>query len=277
MQTPEKLILDICNPDLRENALMQLSKNTRRYGDMAPWLWYSTGTVTALIQEIISIYPYLSPHKLTPDQSTRVSNAIVLLQCIATHQDTRKLLVKANIPIYLYPFLNTTSRLRTFEFLRICSLGVIGALVKVDDTEVINFLLSTEIFPMCRHTMETGSELSKKVALFIIKSILLNKEGLKYACSTAKRFCAVTNVLGNMVGELVEQPSKEVIKLIIGCYLNLSRNPRACDALKSCFPQMLQDGTFTNYIHDDPNAQKQLEHLLLLVQGARVKQGGGGY
>lgn len=37
----------------------------------------------------------------------------------------------AHIPLYLYPFLNTTSKSRPFEYLRLTSLGVIGALVKV--------------------------------------------------------------------------------------------------------------------------------------------------
>lgn len=37
----------------------------------------------------------------------------------------------AQIPLYLYPFLNTVSRHRPFEYLRLTSLGVIGALVKV--------------------------------------------------------------------------------------------------------------------------------------------------
>ncbi|BAH92390.1 Os03g0784800, partial [Oryza sativa Japonica Group] len=37
----------------------------------------------------------------------------------------------AHIPLYLYPFLNTTSKTRPFEYLRLTSLGVIGALVKV--------------------------------------------------------------------------------------------------------------------------------------------------
>ncbi len=37
----------------------------------------------------------------------------------------------AHIPLYLYPFLNTVSRQRPFEYLRLTSLGVIGALVKV--------------------------------------------------------------------------------------------------------------------------------------------------
>jgi hypothetical protein len=39
---------------------------------------------------------------------------------------------------------------------------------------VINFLLSTEIIPLCLRTMETGSELSKTVATFIVQKILLD-------------------------------------------------------------------------------------------------------
>lgn len=40
-------------------------------------------------------------------------------------------LFAAHIPLYLYPFLNTTSKTKPFEYLRLTSLGVIGALVKV--------------------------------------------------------------------------------------------------------------------------------------------------
>jgi hypothetical protein len=46
--------------------------------------------------------------------------------------------------------------------------------VQVDDTDVINFLLSTEIIPLCLRTMEMGSELSKTVATFIVQKILLD-------------------------------------------------------------------------------------------------------
>lgn len=72
----------------------------------------------------------------------------------------------AHIPLYLYPFLNTGSKNRPFEYLRLTSLGVIGALVKLDDADVINFLLQTEIIPLCLRIMETGSELSKTVIIF---------------------------------------------------------------------------------------------------------------
>jgi len=37
----------------------------------------------------------------------------------------------AHIPLYLYPFLNTTNKSKPFENVRVTSLGVIGALVKV--------------------------------------------------------------------------------------------------------------------------------------------------
>ncbi|XP_028068293.1 uncharacterized protein LOC114270864 [Camellia sinensis] len=45
----------------------------------------------------------------------------------------------AHILLYLYPFLNTTSKSRPFEYLRLTSLGVIGALVKVLQYADINF------------------------------------------------------------------------------------------------------------------------------------------
>jgi len=45
---------------------------------------------------------------------------------------------------------------------------------QVDDTDVIAFLLSTEIIPLCLRTMEMGSELSKTVATFIVQKILLD-------------------------------------------------------------------------------------------------------
>jgi CCR4-NOT transcription complex subunit 9 len=56
--------------------------------------------------------------------------------------------------------------------------------VQVDDTDVINFLLSTEIIPLCLRTMEMGSELSKTVATFIVQKILLDDVSSWHACRT---------------------------------------------------------------------------------------------
>lgn len=189
---------------------MELSKRREIFPDLAPILWYSFGSMAALLQEIIIVYPMLSPPTLSLQASNRVCNALALLQCVASHPETKNKLMYgkfyflqyhmesisilnniAYIPLYLYPFLNTVSRVKQFEYLRLTSLGVIGALVKIDDSEVVNFLLQTEIMPLCLRIMETGSELSKTVATFIVQKILLDDTGLAYICATSERFYAV--------------------------------------------------------------------------------------
>ncbi|KAI4321966.1 hypothetical protein MLD38_035284 [Melastoma candidum] len=279
MASAEQLVLDLSNTELRENALLELSKKRELFQDLAPLLWNSFGTIAALLQEIVSIYPMLSPPTLNPAQSNRVCNALALLQCVASHPETRMLFLKAHIPLYLYPFLNTGSKTRPFEYLRLTSLGVIGALVKVDDTEVISFLLSTEIIPLCLRTMEMGSELSKTVATFIVQKILLDELGLDYICTTAERFFAVGRVLAHMVAVLAEQPSPRLLKHIIRCYLRLADNPRACEALRHCLPDMLRDGTFSACLREDPTTRRWLQQLLSIVGGNRVSplQSGGGF
>lgn len=208
-------VLDLQDSFKREHALVELSKKREEVPDLAPILWYSYGTMAILLQEIVSVYPILSPPKLKAQQSDRVCTALALLQSIASHRNTRTLFLNgmflqflwamflfglvpsrliicaARIPLFLYPFLNTSTKSRPFEYLRLTSLGVIGALVKValslwmaysliltlsklDDTEVINFLLSTEIIPLALRIMESGTELSKTVATFIIQKVLFH-------------------------------------------------------------------------------------------------------
>ena len=49
------------------------------------------GVMTALLEEIISVYPLLNPSQLTAAASNRVCNALALLQCVASHNETRGL------------------------------------------------------------------------------------------------------------------------------------------------------------------------------------------
>lgn len=75
--------------------------------------------------------------------------------------------------------------------------------------------------------METGSELSKTVAIFIVQKILLDETGLAYICHTYERFYAVGTVLSNMVNQLVETQAVRLLKHVVRCYLRLSDNPRS--------------------------------------------------
>lgn len=256
----------------REFALLELSKKREQYEDLALVLWHSFGVMSSLLQEIVSVYPLLSPPALTAQASNRVCNALALLQCVASHSETRALFLQAHIPLFLYPFLNTTSKTRPFEYLRLTSLGVIGALVKQNDnSDVITFLLSTEIIPLCLRIMETGSELSKTVAIFIVQKILLDDMGLAYICQTYERFYAVGTVLSNMVSQIVESQAVRLLKHVVRCYLRLSDNPRAREALRACLPGPLRDATFSQLLKNDHITKRCLATLLLNLSD-RVEQ-----
>ena len=99
---------------------------------------------------------------------------------------------------------------------------------------MINFLLTTEIIPLCLRIMESGSELSKTVATFILQKILLDETGLYYICQTYDRclslsdgkfkwiimiFCIrfshVAMILGKMVIQLSKEPSQRLLKHVV--------------------------------------------------------------
>ena len=48
-------------------------------------------------------------------------------------------------------------------------------------------------------------------------------------------------VLSSMVTGLAEAPSVRLLKHIIRCYLRLSDNPRAREALRQCLPDLLRN------------------------------------
>ena len=231
----------------RENALGELSRKRESFNDLALYIWYSTGTVSILLQEIIYTYQLLAPPKLNILTSNRACNVLALFQCVAAHQETRPAFLAAQIPIFLYPFLNTVNKTRPFEYLRLTALGVIGALVKVDNPDVIAFLLSTEIIPLCLRIMERGSELSRTVATFIVQRILLDENGLKYICGTAERFYAISSVLANMMNS---NPSQRLIRHIIRAYARLADNQLVRSILKENIPPIMKDETFINNLDD---------------------------
>uniref|UniRef100_M8CDC0 Cell differentiation protein rcd1 n=2 Tax=Triticinae TaxID=1648030 RepID=M8CDC0_AEGTA len=305
LESAEQLVLDLCDPALREHALLVISKKKEIFQDaLAPLLWHSFGTIAALLQggdcrgkmeededkgaaaggwapslrrgeeaaaaqeaarEIVSIYPALDPPTLSPGASNRACNALALFQCIASHPKTRMLFLNANIPIFMYPFMITKTNTRPLEHLRLASLGVIGALVKTNDPGVVEFLLRTEIIPPCLFCMENGHELSKTVATFIVQRIISDDLGLRYMCTNAERLLAVVQILAQM-----RDPAK-LVKHVIRCFHGLSADARACAALQIILPDVLKDGMVDTYLVDDLATRRCLQQLL-----HNVKVGGVG-
>ncbi|KAF8652994.1 hypothetical protein HU200_062429 [Digitaria exilis] len=116
LRLEEDLVFNLCKPELRGNALAELAKVPlleflcmyhfiRRFGldlkretfnDLALLLWYSFGTIAALLQEIVAVYPALSPPTLLASAASRACNAIALLQTVAAHPETRTPFLQGN-------------------------------------------------------------------------------------------------------------------------------------------------------------------------------------
>ena len=60
-----KWIQELTSPSTREHALIELSRKREVLPDLAPMLWHSFGTMAALLQEIVMIYPVINPPTLT--------------------------------------------------------------------------------------------------------------------------------------------------------------------------------------------------------------------
>ena len=259
-----KWVDQIKDESTREKALEELSHKRESLSDLALYIWYSTGTVATLLQEIINTYQLLAPPKLTITKSNKACSVLALFQCVAAHPETRHPFLQAQIPIFLYPFLNTLNKSKPYEYIRLTALGVIGALVKVDNPEVITYLLNTEIIPLCLRIMERGSELSKTVACFIVQRILLDDSGLKYICEKQERLNAIITVLGFMIKN---KPSSRLVKHIIRSYYRLAENPEGKNILKNNLPPEMKEIEFSNSL--DESSKKWLLNLNKLLRGER--------
>ena len=248
----------------REKALEELSHKRESLSDLALYIWYSTGTVSILLQEIINIYQLLAPPKLTIAKSNKACSVLALFQCVAAHPETRQPFLQAQIPIFLYPFLNTLNKSKPYEYIRLTALGVIGALVKMDNRDVIQYLLNTEIIPLCLRIMERGSELSKTVACFIVQRILLDENGLKYICEKSVRLNAINTVLSYMIKN---KPSSRLVRHILRSYNRLADNEEGRNLLKIKLPSEMKDPNFINSL--DESSRKWLQNLHKVLQGER--------
>ena len=254
----------IKDENTREKALEELSHKRESLSDLALYIWYSTGTVATLLQEIINTYQFLAPPKLTVNRSNRACSVLALFQCVAAHPETRHPFLKAQIPIFLYPFLNTLNKSKPYEYIRLTALGVIGALVKIDNREVIQYLLNTEIIPLCLRIMERGSELSKTVACFIVQRILLDESGLKYICEKSERLNAINTVLCFMIKN---KPSPRLVKHIIRSYNRLAENEEGKNLLKDNLPDEMKAPDFINSLDD--SSRKWLMNLNRILKGEK--------
>ena len=266
-ETIIKWINEIKNDNTRENAIENLSKNCENINNLAIYLWYSRGTIAALLQEIISIYPYLSTSKLTLEKTTKICNIISLFHSIASNNETRREFVESKIPIFLYPFLNNSNKSKPYEYLKITSLNVIGALVKYNDPEIYSFLIDTAITPILLKIMEKGSDLSEKTACCIVHQIVQNDIGMNFICQEKERYCAIIQFMKLM---LKNKFSPRILNRIFKTFKRLAENKEAKIMIQNELIKELKEDNYTHYL--DAYTKNLLNMLLKLLNEQGINE-----
>lgn len=65
-----------------------------------------------------------------------------------------------------------------------------------------------------------------------------------------------------MVIGLAKEPSSRLLKHVVRCYLRLSDNSRAREALRRCLPDQLRDATFNQCLQEDRSTKHWLTLLI---------------
>ena len=258
-----KWVNEIKNESTRIKAIVNLSKYIEKNNKLALYLWYTRGTMAAILQEIISIYQYLSSSKVTLEKSNKICCAISLLKCIASNSETRHEFLESKIPIFLYPFINNTNKAKQYEYLKLTSLSVINTLLIKVDNEIISFLIDTAIIPKLLKVMEKGSELSKKIACCIVSQIVQDDNGIKYICDAKERYSAIIQYMKKMLKNNFNQ---RIINRILKVFLRLSDNKEAKNILKN---DLLKEISDENFIRVLDNSSKELVNNLLIILNER--------
>ena len=255
-----KCINEIKNEETRSQAIGYLYKYREENENIAIYLWYSRGTMATLLQEITKIYQFITSSKLTTENSDKAKHIISLFQIIALNPITRKDFLESQILVFLYPFLSNTNKTKSYEIeiLRVTSLSVIAALVKQKNySDVINFLIKTEIIPVILRIMEKGTEIIRAVSCFIIQRIIENSNGLKYICDLRERLFAIICVLNAM---LQNKLSDRLIKNVLQIYLGLIGNKDAKNLIRQRIPKKLKDKKFIQSL--DNSSRAKVDNLL---------------
>jgi CCR4-NOT transcription complex subunit 9 len=236
------------SPQERGEAIHLLSVQRESIPNLGTLLWESPAAIAALLSEIIAAYPHIAsitslpPTTLTSISTSlmsRVCNAMTLFQSVAGSADVRSSFLKANIPLYLIPFLHTTNQSTECDHFKLAALGIVGTIAMSNSIEALRYLLNNDFLPICLRILKFGQEIHKILAAYIMQRILSIQEGREALNS-------------DVVGKL--KPAISILNLKV---LELAKNfdPRLSRNIVIAYEYVLSIGT-TPSILKEANLQE---------------------
>ena len=254
-----KYINELKDEEKRSKALSKLSEYYDKSKNLPIYLWYSQGTMAILLQEIISTYKHFSSTKLSSEKYSKIRNILLLLTSITSHEEIRHKFIESKIPIFLYPFLNSTSTAKQNEYIKLLTLTVITNLIIPQEPETISFFINTQIIPILLKIIDRGPLISKVPACLMIHLIVKADEGLKYICEDKMRYSAIILFMRHM---LKNKHNPKIIEQTLKTFLRLAENNDARIILKNTLLKEIKDKNFTKHLNE---SSKILNNCLLKI------------
>ena len=254
-----KYIKELKDEEKRSKAISKLSEYYDKNKNLPIYLWYSQGTMAILLQEIISTYKYFSSTKLSSEKYSKIRNILLLLTSLSSHEEIRLKFIESKMPIFLYPFLNSTSTAKQNEYIKLLTLTVITNLIISQDPETISFFINTQIIPILLKIIDRGPLISKVPACLMIHLIVKSDEGLKYICEDKMRYSAIILFMRHM---LKNKNNQKIIEQTLKTFLRLAENSDARIILKNTLLKEIKDKNFTKHLNE---SSKLLNNCLLKI------------
>ena len=254
-----KSIKELKDEEKRSKAISKLSEYYDKNKNLPIYLWYSQGTIAILLQEIISTYKYFSATKLSSEKYSKIRNILLLLTSLTSNEEIRQKFIESKIPIFLYPFLNSTSTAKQNEYIKLLTLTVITNLIISQEPETISFFINTQIIPILLKIIDRGPLISKVPACLMIHLIVKSDEGLKYICEDKMRYSAIILFMRHM---LKNKNNPKIIEQTLKTFLRLAENNDARIILKNTLLKEIKDKNFTKHLNE---SSKILNNSLLKI------------
>ncbi|XP_026406644.1 CCR4-NOT transcription complex subunit 9-like isoform X4 [Papaver somniferum] len=273
-----RVILELQDESSRETALRCLSRflieireeNPRMYNDAGHMLYYSFGTMSILLQEILAFLRKMVEGSLKYRSIKRIANVLTLIQAnrlfsIAANSATREKLIDSQVPIFLLPVIKFKGPLEDFDNICAVALSVIGIMCQAREPKIIKWAVDNQISEACWSCTDTGNELTRVIGMHILEAILRNEYGgetsdlsnLVLSCSPKITILAKS-----------QDYSPRLVFHVLRCYMLLCVHDSA--VLSYLLDPML-DGTFIESAEKFPIIGRLLDELLMTI-GGNVQQ-----
>lgn len=210
-------------PD-RSSAISTLLANKSQIPDLPLMIWFSPGTVTALLGDVLEFYTCLVSSKIGGQKCDNVFSILVLFEMISGNSETRLPFMRANIPVYLFPILQYTLKSAEHERFTAIVIGIVVNLVKEQPPdEVAEYLVKSDFLPLCLRVLNETRGPVQVGCAFILSRVFKCPAGKKFVFDgkVTDRTIAVLCLMNEAVVNVNQAFDKEVSGWLVSAYKEL--------------------------------------------------------